>query len=111
MRKGWSETVICHVFKPRRGIMRSCEKMLASEKLKLVGGQPLYNFGNKNCELHKFINVTLNLPKPIEPIATERNVETNLTSKKLKDLQLLFEQKLITQEEYDKKRKEIIDSI
>ena len=91
--------------------MRSCENSLASEKLKLVGGQPLYNFGAKSCELHKFTNVTLNLPRPIEPIAVEKNNDTNPTSKKLKDLQSLFEQKLITQDEYDKKRKEIIDGI
>lgn len=93
--------------------LRDCENALNREKQKSIGGQSIYDFGKKTCELHKFNNITLNLPKPIEPVQmTEKEVPNeNPTAKKLKDLQNLLEQKLITQEEYDKKRKEIIDGI
>lgn len=45
--------------------LKKCEATLANAKAQVVGGQPLYNFGNKRCELYKFQNVTLNLPDAV----------------------------------------------
>lgn len=36
--------------------MSSCLQYLDQEKNKSAGGKPLYNFGNKTCELYKFKN-------------------------------------------------------
>ncbi len=44
--------------------MSKCELSLQNIKAQSVGGQPLYNFGSKKCELYKFQNVTVNLPDP-----------------------------------------------
>lgn len=45
--------------------LKKCEATLENAKTQIVGGQPLYNFGNKRCELYKFQNVTLNLPEAV----------------------------------------------
>ncbi|MCX7246801.1 MAG: hypothetical protein NTX31_03860 [Burkholderiales bacterium] len=135
--------------------LKKCEYSLSNAKRQTAGGQPLYDFGNKQCELHKFQNVTLNLPDPAPvpapapapvpvpvpvpvpapvpapvpvpvpapvpaPVPEVAPQTQNLTSlpsiessatKKLKEIELLYGQKLITKEEYEKKRKEIIDGI
>lgn len=47
--------------------MNACDNSLRIAKDQRAGGQPLYNFGEKKCELHKFQNKTVsavnNLPK------------------------------------------------
>ena len=93
--------------------MRTCSNELARMKAMLAGGQPIYDFGQKRCELYKFANATVSLPQPTptETVSTEQpKVEESKTAKKLRELDSLLKQQLITQEEYDKKRKEILYS-
>ena len=93
--------------------MRTCSNELARMKAMLAGGQPIYDFGQKRCELYKFANETVSLPQntTTEIVSTEQpRVEESKTAKKLKELDSLLKQQLITQEEYDKKRKEILYS-
>jgi esterase/lipase superfamily enzyme len=95
--------------------MRICENSLTTTKNRTEGGQPLYSFGSKKCEMHKFQNVTLNLPDPppapAVTVEQSKNIEESLAAKKLKELDSLLASKLITNEEYEKKRKEIIDGL
>ena len=96
--------------------LRACEASLANMKNQMAGGQPLYDFGQKRCELHKFTNITLLLP-PVAPAPVAATpvetpqVEESATAKKLKELESLFNLKLITQEEYEKKRNEILSNL
>jgi 7-keto-8-aminopelargonate synthetase-like enzyme len=93
--------------------MRTCSNELARMKAMLAGGQPIYDFGQKRCELYKFSNETVSLPQSTqtETVSTEQpKVEESKTAKKLRELDSLLKQQLITQEEYDKKRKEILYS-
>ena len=39
-----------------RRAMSQCEASLANAKAQRAGGQPIYDFGKKTCELHTFIN-------------------------------------------------------
>ena len=93
--------------------LRTCNNELARMKGLMAGGQPVHDFGQKRCELYKFTNETLSLPTP-EPLTTTlaEPVKVNEfpTAKRLRELESLFSQKLITQEEYEKKRKEILYS-
>jgi len=100
--------------------MRACEKTLENIKLKMAGGQPIYNFGQKRCELYKFKNETVMLPQVgpvvVPPPAVSTPVETpkleeSATARKLKELDGLLNQKLITQEEYELKRREILSNL
>lgn len=52
----------------------------------------------------------INIKIPINPPIVDLGKQGTNTSKKLQDLKILFEQNLITSEEYDMKRKEIIDN-
>jgi hypothetical protein len=93
--------------------MRTCSNELARMKAMLAGGQPIYDFGQKRCELYKFSNETVSLPSSTtsETVSIEQpKVEESKTAKKLRELDSLLKQQLITQEEYDKKRKEILYS-
>jgi len=96
-----------------RVALRTCENSLAKLKAQTAGGQPVHDFGQKRCELYKFTNETVSPPTP-EPLTTTLTepVKVNLspTAKRLRELESLFSQKLITQEEYEKKRKEILYS-
>jgi hypothetical protein len=142
--------------------MRRCEASLANAKRQAAGGQPLYNFGSKRCELYKFENVTLNLPdrvappapaaiQPSEPVvAPIPTVSPDTTSatpaesvtpalppavvapasggqpfalqqnpanassdivRKMRDLETLYRQNLITQDEYERKKKQLLDAM
>ena len=106
--------------------MRACEASLANVKSRMAGGQPVNDFGQKRCELHKFTNETVMLP-PVAPViitpppvvmptvvtapVETPKAEESATAKKLKELDSLLNQKLITQEEYEKKRKEILANL
>jgi len=98
--------------------MRACESSLATVKSRMAGGQPVNDFGQKRCELYKFANETLMLPQVapvvapvvVAPVETPK-VEESVTAKKLKELDGLLNLKLITQEEYEKKRKEILSNL
>lgn len=100
--------------------MRACENTLENMKLKMAGGQPIYDFGQKRCELYKFKNETVMLP-PVAPVVIPSpvvstpvetpKVEESATARKLKELDGLLNQKLITQEEYEMKRKEILSNL
>jgi hypothetical protein len=90
--------------------LRSCEASLMSVKSQLAGGKPIYDFGQKRCELYKFTNETVMLPK-VTPIEPPPKVEESPIARKLKELEGLFNQKLITQEEYETKRKEILSNM
>jgi len=125
--------------------MRKCEVQLERVKSQTAGGQPLYDFGTKHCELYKFANVTLNLPSPLAPpapapapVTTEpaapivptvapvaadptpiqaRTAQENapkVTSEivqKMRDLDTLYKQNLITKDEFEKKKKQLLDAI
>lgn len=97
--------------------MRACEASMSKVKSQMAGGQPMYDFGQKRCELYKFTNETVSLPQviPVTPVVSVPveipKVEESLTAKKLKELDGLLNQKLITQEEYEKKRKEILSNL
>ena len=45
--------------------LRDCESQLRNLKGQVISGQPLYNFGNKGCELYKFQNVTVSFPDAV----------------------------------------------
>lgn len=106
--------------------MQMCEASLLSAKRQLAGGQPIYDFGQKRCEFHKFTNETVMLP-PVAPViitpppvvmptvvtapVETPKVEESATAKKLRELDGLLNLKLITQEEYEKKRKEILSNL
>jgi hypothetical protein len=134
--------------------MRRCEASLSNAKNQTAGGQSLYDFGSKRCELYKFINTTLNLPDPVAqpapsqaplvPAAEARTSSTNsiptpapqaappavdsapvLTPnpqptpqkpnadivQRMRDLDTLYKQNLITQEEYERKKKQLLESM
>lgn len=90
--------------------MSTCEASLMKIKSQLAGGKPIYEFGQKRCELYKFANETVMLPK-VTPVEPPPKVEESPIAKKLRELDGLFNQKLITQEEYETKRKEILSSM
>jgi hypothetical protein len=96
--------------------MKICEEALQKLKAQTVGGQPLYNFGGKTCELHKFSNETINSPIK-EPVAITNQLQPNTDTnenqiaKKLKELDSLLQQNLISKEEYETKRKEILNKL
>jgi hypothetical protein len=95
--------------------MKTCDESFQKLKVQTVGGQPLYNFGSKSCELHKFSNETVNSPikEPTPSIGNQIQQTTdaneNQVTKKLKELESLLQQNLITKEEYEVKRKEILN--
>ena len=120
--------------------MSKCEANLRSLKAQAVGGQTLYNFGDKKCELYKFQNVTLNLPDPVmvtpapvvatpvikqdEPLTASPTVITTqtppattaiksstATMQKLQDLESLLKQGLINQDDYNRKKKQFLDEM
>lgn len=150
--------------------MRKCENQLEKTKSQTVGAQPLYDFGNKHCELYKFQNVTVRLPPPALPISAPElpktgNVQapeepiavvsqpmappaspaltepagkafpqatvnaaepTPMPSRntmpmpqraapdivqKMRDLEALLKQNLITKPEYDAKKKQLLDNL
>ena len=68
------------------------------------------NDNNDNNTLDKFTNETVMLPK-VTPIEPPPKVEESPIARKLKELEGLFNQKLITQEEYETKRKEILSNM
>ena len=140
--------------------MRNCEAALANLKRQTAGGQPLYDFGSKRCELYKFSNVTLNLPDPVaapapalapvavqpsEPVPARTSTEPQAASatpavpaapaaadpapvqspasqqnppkasadiiQKMKDLDTLHKQNLITKDEYERKKQQLLDAM
>ena len=118
--------------------LSACEQSLNKASSQLAGGQPIHNFGSKRCELHEFTNKTLKLPVvqettvtttapsselkkelppslppaalPSEPIPTT-SLGAQSLELKLKQLQSLFEQKLISKEEYEQKKKNLLDAL
>lgn len=135
--------------------MSKCEASLQNIKAQSVGGQPLYNFGAKKCELYNFQNVTVNLPDPapvpaaapapmsvvvpasepesapvsvpasqLKPVATNSVTTPSHDSspasatkgsddivQKMKDLNFLFKQGLITRDDYDRKKKQFLNAM
>ncbi|HEY8027306.1 MAG TPA: SHOCT domain-containing protein [Burkholderiaceae bacterium] len=137
--------------------MRKCEDALEKVKNQTVGGQRLYDFGTKHCELYKFANVTLNLPSPVAPPTSvpapvvpqtvapivvptptdslapvapavasaaaepgpmqpplgKENAPKAASDvvQKMRDLDVLYKQNLITKDEYEKKKKQILDAM
>ena len=120
--------------------MSKCEANLRSLKAQAVGGQTLYNFGNKKCELYQFQNATLNLPDPVlvtpapvvatpvikqdEPLTASPTVTATqtpstttgiksgtATMQKLQDLESLLKQGLINQDDYNRKKKQFLDEM
>ncbi len=126
--------------------LTQCENNLARVKAQTAGGQPVYDFGTKRCELHEFTANNAPVPPPVQPVSapvpppvqpvsdpvspapsvsapvapaeptatstTSGDAEgVSPTAKKLRELKSLFEQRLITQEEYDEKRKAILQGL
>lgn len=90
--------------------LSACEASLKNVKSQLAGGKPIYDFGQKRCELYKFTNETVMLPNTTS-VELPPKVEESPIAKRLRELDGLFNQKLITQEEYETKRKEILSSM
>ena len=98
-----------------------CENALEKYKLVEEGGVRKYNFGEAKCELYKFANAgtgpQVQQPAPrIEQIVITAPSEpatnpTATTEKTLQDLKKLLDQKLITETEYQEKRKKVLDSL
>lgn len=91
--------------------LQGCEAQLASLKQQTVGGQTLYNFGNKRCELHKFSTTTEFPTTSLKDQSDSRRDEIRPKESRenqLIELKNLFEKGLITKEEYDLKRQEIL---
>jgi len=98
-----------------------CAANLLKAKQNTVGGQPLYDFGNKSCELYKFTNESIQLPY-VEPVKTEAPAPAPVAvtapvitdspiAIKLKELEGLLQQNLITKEEFEIKRKEVLNKL
>lgn len=102
-----------------RQALRACEDSLARTKAKEVGGKPLYDFGSKRCELHEFANKTVYTPPQPAPAQAPVVAQPPMGDEpkdspiaaKLKELNDLKRQGLITEEEYIEKRKAILSSI
>jgi hypothetical protein len=92
--------------------MARCEVSLVRAKGMTAGGQPLYDFGNKKCELYEFVNKTVALPPPpppapvVQPVAAEP--PESPTARKLRELDELLKAGLINEQEYAEKRKTIL---
>lgn len=96
-----------------------CAANLYKAKQNTAGGQPLYDFGSKSCELYKFTNESVQLPY-VEPVKTEAPAPVAVTAPvitdspiaiKLKELEGLLQQNLITKEEFEIKRKEVLNKL
>lgn len=100
-----------------------CSANLLKAKQQTVGGQPLYDYGNKTCELYKFTNESVQLPY-VEPVKTEATapvlapvavtapvITDSPIAIKLKELEGLLQQNLITKEEFEIKRKEVLNKL
>lgn len=90
--------------------MQKCESALSNMKSQTVGGQPLYDFGDNKCELYTFSNPHQN------PITENKDVSSarpkvSPVEEKLIELKNLRDKNLITQEEYDQKRQELLKSL
>jgi hypothetical protein len=86
-----------------------CEASLAKAKAASAGGQPLYDFGAKRCELHEFLNKTVKLPEPPPaPVIQPVEPQENPTARRLRELDELRKNNLITEQEYAEKRLAII---
>ena len=94
-----------------------CAANLLKAKQQTVGGQPLYDYGSKSCELYKFTNESVRLPY-VEPVKTEALapvpapvVIDSPIAIKLRELEGLLQQNLTTKEEYEIKRKEVLNKL
>jgi hypothetical protein len=93
--------------------LRKCSVMLQNLKSQSKGGQPLYDFGNNQCELYKFNNVTQSTPEPAPAPAAppaQPSQESEIVQK-MKSLESLLKEKLITQEEFDAKKKQLLNGL
>jgi hypothetical protein len=90
--------------------MRACENTLRNLRSQTVGGKALYEFGDKKCELHSFANpyvapLPTSVPSPALGLKPGDSIET-----KLLELKVLREKNLITQEEHDQMRQNVLKS-
>ena len=94
-----------------------CEASLARSKAQQAGGQPLYDFGKKKCELYTFVNKTVWVKPPEPPAPVQPSTpavvqpEISRTERKLRELDELLKSKLISEEEYAEKRKTILSEM
>ncbi len=98
--------------------LQRCEASLQTAKQQKEGGQPLYDYGQKKCELHAFQNPYVPPPTPqVAPTAPspqstsiqqqqQQNIET-----RLQGLKSLLDKGLLTQEEYEQKRQDILKAL
>lgn len=94
--------------------LSTCEAQLSNLKQQTVGGQPLYNFGSKKCELHKFstnIESATNPQRDVNEPRKEDAKNTESRENRLIELKNLFDKGLITKDEFDNKRQEIINKM
>jgi len=91
--------------------LQKCEATLNATKSQTAGGQPLYDFGAKKCELHEFTNPykqPANAPTPQSD--TSKPSQSDVESR-LQNIKSLFDKGLLTKEDYDLKRQEIMKSL
>lgn len=118
--------------------LNACTNSLERYKAMTEGGQPKYNFGTNKCELYQFSNKTTPIsspqPQQTQPVPVDsapktqiiitspvdsNKVTTSPTEKapdltiesKLRTLQNLRSQQLITEQEYQQKRKEALQGL
>jgi hypothetical protein len=91
--------------------LRKCENMLQNFKSQTKGGQSLFDFGNNKCELYKFSNVTNNSPEPAPAILSAPPAQENDIVQKMKSLESLLKENLISQEEFDTKKKQLLNGL
>jgi hypothetical protein len=94
--------------------LRKCESMLQGLKSQTKGGQPLYDFGSNKCELYKFVNASPNIPEPppvsVAAPASPAAQDSDIVQK-MKSLETLLKEKLISQEEFDAKKKQLLNGL
>ena len=94
-----------------KAALARCEASLANAKAATAGGQPLYDFGAKRCELYEFANKTVKLPEPppvpaLQPVVADP--PESPTARRLRELDELRKNNLITEQEYAEKRLAIL---
>lgn len=91
--------------------LQKCEATLQNMRNQKVGGQPLYDFGTQSCKLHEFTNVGTTSSPQASTWTSPQSPAQSSVEQRFTDLKSLFEKNLITQEEYDQKRRELLKEI
>ena len=100
--------------------LQRCEASLQTAKQQKEGGQPLYDYGQKKCELHAFQNpyvppptpqVTPTAPSPQSTSIPQQQQQQQDIETRLQGLKSLLDKGLLTKEEYEQKRQDILKAL